>query len=625
MVDRKLIASVALFRGLYDKDRDIYDVIAALLKAAIVFEKKWAFNTTEASHLLESTFGFQIPEAVISTTLRNRLKKKEGIVTFENGTYSLAEERVPDTSQLEEELQSTRAVQDRIIDDLLSYFEKHSPKSIDEQEQQSIRESFGAFLLDENVSPEHSGRISSYIITRQSEDGFQESLDAIREGYVIYNGIRYSSDLSRLGSWTTELTIYLDTEHLFNAAGFNGELYKQLFDDFYKLVREANRAKKKSIKLKYFAEAKAEVDNFFHVAELIIRREVRLNPSKPAMVSIVTGSKTASDIVQKKALLFSELNKRNITLETKDDFYDEPEYVVESADLIEKLKLQAKRDDRPFDEDACSAALKMFTKINYFRQGKCIGPLEAVGHIFLSGKSYTQFLAFHPLIRQDENSIPFSTYLDFLTNRFWFILKKGLSKDVSSPRSLSVIAKAQVVIAAQINHSVSEQYAEMIKQIDSGNMTIEEAEYVNHELRSKAATPEEITTESVEDRMQILGYEGFEAHLREKSRLEQDSREGAAAKQELAKFKAQRAETKRITTGKKATAKVILLSVGLLSLAGLVLWISFLLIEQLRSDSDSPLTIIALVVSASSLLIPLIKLKKIWGWLGDKHNDWSNL
>lgn len=89
MVDRKLIASVALFRGLYDKDRDIYDVIAALLKAAIVFEKKWAFNTTEASHLLESTFGFQIPEAVISTTLRNRLKKKEGIVTFETAPTAL--------------------------------------------------------------------------------------------------------------------------------------------------------------------------------------------------------------------------------------------------------------------------------------------------------------------------------------------------------------------------------------------------------------------------------------------------------------------------------------------------------------------------------------------------------
>ena len=107
MVDKKLIASVALFRELYDEDRDIYDVIAALLKAAIVFEKKWAFNTTEASHLLKSTFGFQIPEAVVSTTLRKRLKKKEGIVTFENGTYSLVEDRIPDTSQLEEELQFT--------------------------------------------------------------------------------------------------------------------------------------------------------------------------------------------------------------------------------------------------------------------------------------------------------------------------------------------------------------------------------------------------------------------------------------------------------------------------------------------------------------------------------------
>jgi hypothetical protein len=94
-----------------------------LLKAAIVFEKKWAFNTTEASHLLESTFGFQIPEAVVKTTIRNRLKKRDGIVTFENGTYSLTAGKIPDTHQLEEELQTTRELQNQIVDDLLTYVE----------------------------------------------------------------------------------------------------------------------------------------------------------------------------------------------------------------------------------------------------------------------------------------------------------------------------------------------------------------------------------------------------------------------------------------------------------------------------------------------------------------------
>jgi len=58
----KLLASVVLFRELYDEGKDIYDVIGALFKAAITFEKKWAFNTTEATELLETTFGFNIPE-----------------------------------------------------------------------------------------------------------------------------------------------------------------------------------------------------------------------------------------------------------------------------------------------------------------------------------------------------------------------------------------------------------------------------------------------------------------------------------------------------------------------------------------------------------------------------------
>ncbi len=39
MQDNKLLASVVLFRELYDGDKDIYDVIAELIKAAIFFEK----------------------------------------------------------------------------------------------------------------------------------------------------------------------------------------------------------------------------------------------------------------------------------------------------------------------------------------------------------------------------------------------------------------------------------------------------------------------------------------------------------------------------------------------------------------------------------------------------------
>lgn len=624
MIDRKLIASVALFRELYDKNRDIYDVIAALLKAAIVFERKWAFNTTDASHLLESTFGFQIPEAAVKTTLRNRLKTAQGIVTFENGIYSVVSEKIPDTHLLEEELTSTRNKQNRIMDDLITYIEKHSKHPVDNHERQAIQDSFAAFLLDNDIPRRHSSFISSFIIEKQSEERFQELLNAVREGFVLYDGIRYSSDLNNLGLGGSGLTIYLDTEHLFNAAGFNGELYRQLFDDFYKLVREANKARKKSITLKYFAESSEEIERFFHVAERILRGEAALNPSKAAMLAIVTGSKTSSDILQKKSYLFAELKRRRITLEDRTDFYDESEYVVEGASLIGDLKQEAKDSQRSFDRDACIDTLEMFTKINRLRCGSNNGPFESIGYILLSGKSYTHYLAFHPLIRQGPNMVPFATDLDFVTNRLWFILEKGLSKDVLPPRSMNVVAKAQVVLSSQINNSVSEQYEKMNKRIADGSMTIEEAQYLNHELRSKAAKPEEITADSLDDRMQFLVHGDFETYLREKSRLEQAAKDGQAAKEELAAIKEQQSDRKRKRIVRIAKAKISLLIIGLLALVASSLVLFVVLVGKLRTADDSPLTILGLVFSSLALLLPFIKRKKIWGWLGKKYRVWSS-
>ena len=426
MQENKLLASVVLFRELYDIDKDIYDVIGALIKAAIVFEKKWAFNTTEAAQILESSFGFQIPEAVVKTTLRNRLKNKEKILTFDSGVYSLVSKELEDADLLSSELESIKNKQEEITDDLITYISEHSICPINEKERSEIVDSFFAYLLDSDASDKYSGLISSYIIERQARSGFTDILNAVREGFVFYNGVRYCPDLNNLGSWKEELTIYLDTEHLFNAAGYNGVLYKQLFDDFYGLIREINQSGKKYIKLKYFEESIDEVESFFHVAELIHERKLALNPSKTAMIKILEGSKTKSDILEKKACLYSELERRHISLETRNNFYDEPDYIIDGQSLVNALKAQAESNGRAFNEETCIPVLKLFTKINVLRRGVSSGAFEKIGYVLMTGKSYSRYLAFNPLIRDGENDIPYATDIEYLTNRFWFKLKKGL-------------------------------------------------------------------------------------------------------------------------------------------------------------------------------------------------------
>ncbi len=621
MQENKLLASVVLFRALYDKNKDIYDVIAAFLKAAIVFEKKWAFNTTEATQLLDTTFGFKMPEAVVKTTLKNRLTKQEKLLSFNNGTYTFAPTQAAEADTLASDLDKTKTKQSEIINDLISYIEKRSLSEISEPERAIIVDDFCAYLLDNDGHRRYSKYISSYIIESQSRTGFTESLNAVREGFVLYNGVRYSFDLNDLGSWKTNLTIYLDTEHLFNATGYNGILHKQLFDDFYGLISEINRGGKQLITLKYFDESQSEVENFFHVAELIMDGKVTLNPSKSAMVTILNGSKTKSDILANKAAFYTQLQAKHITVETRRNFYDEPQYNIEDSKLIENIKKETEEKGYQFDEEKCHVVLKKFTAINTLRRGVNRTAFEKVGYILMTGTSFTHSLAFSRLIKAEDKDIPFASDIDFITNRLWFKLKKGLTNQISLPKSLDVIAKAQVVLSSQINNSISDKYDAMKKQLSDGKITRKEAEYLIHELRSNTTEPEDITPDNIENTLAFLNHTDIEHHLREKSILERKAAEGEAAIREIAAIKQQERERKLKLGVLKIKAKLglslFILIIFILGSYGVVWYF----IKSIRTSADSNLAVLGAMFSFILGTVPLMKYRRIRDKFVSKYKE----
>jgi len=621
MQENKLLASVVLFRELYDSDKDIYDVIGELIKAAIYFNKKWSFNTIEATQLLEDTFGFILPESVVKTTLKNRLKNQEKILSYNDGVYTLLTEGGDNSSSLTSALETTKKQQNKIINDLISYIEHSSKCNISVDEKALITDSFGAYLLDEAVEKKYSDYISSYIIEKQSEFGFTESLNAVREGFVLYNGTRYTPDLNDIGLWRTELTIYLDTEHLFNSAGFNGVLFKQLFDDFHNLVKEINHSGKKYITLKYFSECKDEIDGFFHVAELIIENKFSLDPSKNAMISILDNCRTKSDILEKKAKFFSLLDSKRIKLEERTDYYDKHQYNIEDAKIISEIQKQVEDSGRKYDEDKCVKILKAFTRINYLRKGVNSGAFEKIGYILMTGNNFTRFLTFNPLIKATGKDIPFATDIDFITNRFWFKLKKGLTNSNSLPKSMDVVAKAQVALSSHINSSVSEKYDLMKQEYSDGKITKEDAEYLHHELRTKTVTPEDITQKTLKDALAFLSVDGFENHLREKSILERKAAEGKEAIKEIEAIQQERATAKKSHDDSVEKTKNTLITIALLMFIVIIYAIFVYLIYLFKQEGDSNLTIIGIVFSFFLGTIPLLKFKIIRSMLINKtHN-----
>lgn len=107
-----------------------------------------------------------------------------------------------------------------------------------------------------------------------------------------------------------ESSIYnlcIRTEILFHLAGYNGELYKVLASDLLQFISEINQkvSGKRVIKLKYFAEVKTEIEGFFTKAKYLLEGNSKPNPSVTAMVTIINGCKSISDIQAKKQIFMS--------------------------------------------------------------------------------------------------------------------------------------------------------------------------------------------------------------------------------------------------------------------------------------------------------------------------------
>jgi hypothetical protein len=383
--------------------------------------------------------------------------------------------------------------------------------------------------MDNGHSEKYSDLISAYVLIKEKDDTFRELLNSIKEGLILYQGINYTADINQLGSWKNDLTIYLGTEHLFNALGYNGILYKEIFDDFNKLVFEINssqkntNAKRKKIELKYLDETKIEIDNFFQTAESIKKGYKTLDPSKLAMETILKKSSSLSDIKTLRVQFDIELNRLGIQFQDFNYSVDRTaQYNVVDQNVIDELKKQSEDKGRYFNEDNCHYYFKLFTKINTFRRGVNNNRFEKCGHLYVTETAFVKYLAHNNLVKFDDYDTPFAKDIDFVTTRFWFTLKKGFSNKQSLPKSFDVITKAKIILSSHITNGISKSYENLLADKKSGKLTDEEAIARSYSLREKPNTPEEITIDNLDDALDfILNDNHLEDFYREKVRKEQ--------------------------------------------------------------------------------------------------------
>lgn len=331
---RKCMASLAVFRDLYNQNKDVYCVIAEFIKLAIAEKALSSFDLQQMVNIINQEYGFDLPVAVVKRAL--------GKLTFLNkdkSSYSIKTDAVFNADKIRKDTQTENEENKKAIESLCVYVEEKTGKSLSIQEKEELCNDFCAFIIDDTNSSKYGEHISEFIIKRSSDKAFVEQLNQIRQGVVIFVGLNYNADYNAVDKLDTHLHIYLDTEIIFHMFGLNGPLYKDLFDEFYELVQGVNKKSKTPIiKLRYFAENKTEIESYFKIAERIVRKEEQLNPSKQAMSNIVNGCVDASQVVEKKTELFRMLIEKGITLDSQEHYYDKEtnwNYLIDSKPFYE--------------------------------------------------------------------------------------------------------------------------------------------------------------------------------------------------------------------------------------------------------------------------------------------------
>jgi hypothetical protein len=519
----KLLASLVVFRELYDKQKDIYGVIGEFLNEIIASNGKHQFNLTEITNLLNNTYDFSIPEAVIHSALRRLDLQKE------QGFYIVNSMPKVDRARLSELQERTLTSNDTLITNLISFIESEKNITLSDDEKIKVVRSLCSFLIDDSYITEYSGYISGFTIKNKNDNDFRRNLNKIREGVILYSGIKYS-DLGEVGSWKTNLTIYLDTEILFHFAGYNGKLYQTLFEDFFRYVKEINnKAKKNLIKLEYFKEVKDEMESYFTKAEYIVEGKDRLNPRNTAMLSVIEGCQTPSDVLAKKSDFYLLLKRNNINESESVNYFDKPnhKYNIVDSKIIDNISKELGCD--------VTENLKFLNYISIQRQDGDVLNFENVGSILLTGNSLTIKVAFHEKIKP-EGTVPLATTLNWITNRFWFKLNKGFG-DGNFPESFDIITKAQMVLSSVLNKSIGEKFDELQTEFKQGRVTEEQAKARIIDLRSQTRKPEEIGHDDISPILDVLSEDNLEKYIKEhelsKNEALKQSKENIRLKREL--------------------------------------------------------------------------------------------
>lgn len=503
----RIVASFSTIKSMVDAKeyKNSYMILAEFIQYAVAEKKLYTFTSLDIKKSLMELFGFEIPEAVIRTSI-----KKIKFVTKENGIYKI--DRI--NFKIDDDFSKMK---NNSEDDFLRVFEllrvyivgRTSDSKINNEQ---LTNEFISFLIDDNINDaKYVDLISEFVLKHENDSEVQKTLTAIREGSIIYIGLSYN--INDIGDMKKFLTLYLATEVLFSLYGLNGEIHKQLAQDFYSQVRDIN-IKDKKIKLRFFLDVKKEIEEFFYTAELIVGGKRKLNTDTVAMKNIVNGCSVPSDVDIKKADFFLELEEKYGILEDENNnYYIEDDY----QHNLEEMSNESRENN-----------IKLISNINKLRKGKVFGNnLEAEYLIVTNSTDILKASKEQVDILKIDTICDFAISVEKMTNILWYQIGKLFGKN-EFPKNVNAVLKARTLLSSNIAQNVCKLYSETNKKYRSGEIGEEQLKARIVAINKKPLLPEDLDAENIEDIMDfspesIMKYE--EEMAKDKEKIEQYEKE----------------------------------------------------------------------------------------------------
>jgi hypothetical protein len=532
-MNNDLNSALALFQSLYKTQKgDVYTIIERFILVGVKSKGLLSFTNEEIVALLAEAFNIDIPITII----RKCINSHQETFKYSQGKYVVLRPDDEEVDSIIQEMNRIEKYKVTIIDELVKFIEEDKRIAVSEDIKKQLGQSFFDFIVDREQVQENEYRllITEFIILKEKDGDFQEFINSMKEGMIIYRGIRYS-DSPNDNSWNFETDFFLDVEYLFSAFGLNGPFYEKSFMEFYDLVQEVNRASKmrggrNRIRLYYFPGTKEDVDKYFNQAIRIRKLEERYTNPQAAMDKILSECGDEIKIGYYKAKFYQKLKELNIEEYKEEiDLIKNKNYLFESSEFDQAI-------NEHFSEiqiDEVNDYIQIANYINILRQGKRSYPLEKCKFMFLSEGNLSNELSRFIRNYYIDSKPLVITRMSTFTELLWFKLKKGVINN-GSRMTFSVVNKAKTIVSGLVHEHLKKQYDE----VTNSNEDEETKKAYYADLRDKRYSPDDINSDTIADDIAFIDNKNYlEEYRRAQDFLKQQAAKSESLEKELAEEK----------------------------------------------------------------------------------------